>query len=116
MHAQLQFATGAAAERSPYHGPAAVALIVVSDEGKAQLPVPWKPDLDGPNGIELSPARRFHGTITFEPVDPYLCEVEAMEACVLDGADPSCLTLSREFLTSVLGIYAQRVHDACGGD
>jgi hypothetical protein len=40
-------------------------------------------------------------------VDPYLCEVEAMERCVLDGAAPLVpLDLSRRFLQSVLAIYA----------
>ena len=38
-------------------------------------------------------------------VDPYLCEVEAMEACVLDGAEPVVpLSLSKHFLQSALAI------------
>ena len=107
MQAQLQFASGAVAQiSSGLRQPGRGRLIVVGDEGEAQLPVPWKPDLDGPNGIELSRRDGATETITFDPIDPYLCEVQAMEACVLDGADPVVpLTLSREFLTSVLGIY-----------
>jgi hypothetical protein len=40
-------------------------------------------------------------------IDPYLCEVQAMEACILDGAAPVLsLRQSRNFLKSVLAIYA----------
>jgi predicted dehydrogenase len=45
-------------------------------------------------------------TIVIPATNPYLCEVEAMEACVLDGADPVVpLSLSRDFLRSILAIY-----------
>ena len=39
-------------------------------------------------------------------VSPYICEVQAMEACVLDGAEPVVpLSLSQQFLLSALGQY-----------
>src|SRR5258706_1220183 len=44
--------------------------------------------------------------IIFSIYDPFLSEVEAMEACVLDSAEPIIpLNLSRVFLQSVLGLY-----------
>jgi predicted dehydrogenase len=46
-------------------------------------------------------------TIVTPAVDPYLCEVQAMEACVLDGAAPVLsLAQSRNFLRSALALYA----------
>jgi xylose dehydrogenase (NAD/NADP) len=114
MHAQLRYPSGAVAQiSSGLRQPGRGRLIVVGDEGEAQLPVPWKPDLDGPNGIELTRRNGPAETLTFDPIDPYLCEVNAMEACVLDGADPIVpLSLSREFLTSVLGIYGAAGREA----
>ena len=45
-------------------------------------------------------------TFVTPAIDPYLCEVEAMEACLLDGAAPIVsLAQSRNFLRSVLAIY-----------
>jgi predicted dehydrogenase len=46
-------------------------------------------------------------SIVTPAVDPYLCEIQAMEACVLDGAAPLVsLQDSRAFLCSMLAIYA----------
>lgn len=43
------------------------------------------------------------------PPIPYLCEVQAMEACILDGAAPVVpLALSRDFARTVLAIYGCR--------
>ena len=45
-------------------------------------------------------------TIVVPAVDAYQTEVEAMEACVLDGAEPPVpLSLSRQILSTILAIY-----------
>lgn len=108
MNALLEFDSGAVAQiSSGLRQPGRGRLIVVGDEAEAQIATPWKPDLTGPNGIELIRRDESVELLTFDPVDPYLCEVQAMEACVLDGVDPVVpLSLSREFLKSVLAIYA----------
>ncbi len=44
--------------------------------------------------------------IRIPAVDAYEAEVKAMEACILDGANPVVpLDLSRSFLKSVLALY-----------
>jgi predicted dehydrogenase len=51
--------------------------------------------IDGSSEMIVTPA-----------VDPYLCEVQAMEACILDGVAPVVpLALSRDFARSALAIY-----------
>lgn len=108
MNAHLRFESGAVAQiSSGLRQPGRGGLHVVGDGGEIYVKVPWKPDLEGPNGIELHSRTGKDEFIEHEPVDPYLCEVQAMEACLLDGADPVVpLSLSREFLTSVLAVYA----------
>jgi hypothetical protein len=44
--------------------------------------------------------------VTVITANPFLCEVEAMEACVLDGAIPNVpLSLSRDFLRCALALF-----------
>ena len=87
--------------------PRKAATYVVGDAGTATIQTPWKPDLDGPGGIAVSYRGKEDELLEPEPVDPYICEVRAMEACVLDGAEPVVpLDLSRNFLRSALALYA----------
>jgi xylose dehydrogenase (NAD/NADP) len=78
---------------------------VVGSEGSLWLDHPWKPSREGPAAIRLI---RDEGsqTLDIEEVDPYLCEVQAMENCVLDGDDPIlALTASREIAVSLTALY-----------
>ena len=108
MRVQLVFSNGVAAQiSSGFRTPPRAAAFIVGDAGILEITEPWKPGADG----ELSKVI-FTGldgeveTITFDPVNPYLCEVEAMESCVLDGAAPVVpLEQSREFLKSILATY-----------
>ena len=107
MRAQLTFANGVVAQissgfRTPYRGEA----YLVGDKGIIHLPTPWKPHLDGEGIIHFTPRDGEQETINVTPINPYLCEIQAMEACILDGAEPIVpLSLSRTFLQSVLAIY-----------
>lgn len=108
MRAQLRFAGGAVAQiSSGFRTPFREGAIFVGDEGIITVPKPWKPGVEGiPNQIYVTGLDDRTETIEFAPLDPYLCEVQAMEACVLDGAEPVVpLRLSREFLKSVLAMY-----------
>ena len=79
---------------------------VVGETGTALVETPWKPDLDGPGRIVISRRGGEVEVIDIEPVNPYLCEVQAMEACLLDRAKPVVsLDLSRNFLRSTLALY-----------
>lgn len=107
IQAQLTFANDVVAQisssfRTPYRGEA----YIVGDKGIIHLPTPWKPALNDEAGIYLTPRDGAQEKILPPAVDPYLCEVQAMEACILDGAEPVVpLSLSRDFLRSVLAIY-----------
>jgi xylose dehydrogenase (NAD/NADP) len=111
MVGQMKFANGVTAQissgiRCPFRQDAHI----VGEHGIIQTREPWKPCLDGEDShIEL-----FTGddepteTITIPAAgnNPYLWEVKAMEACILDGAKPVVpLSLSREFLRSILALF-----------
>lgn len=81
--------------------------IIVGDEASISFPQPWKPSMDSEDSNLLFTLRRGEQeTITIPGINPYLCEIQAMEACVLDGADPIVpLGRSRDILRTVLAIY-----------
>ena len=72
-----------------------------------QILEPWKPGLAGKNSNLIYTTRDdSKETLVIPAANPYLAEVEAMEACILDGAEPVIpLSLSRDFLRSVLALY-----------
>jgi predicted dehydrogenase len=85
---QMRFAGGALAQiacgfQAAFHRGAEIA----GSEGVITLEDPWKPGADSEPGVTLR-----HGDdvewLPVEDVGPPLCEVRAMEACVLDGAPP----------------------------
>ncbi|MGC9397245.1 MAG: Gfo/Idh/MocA family protein [Anaerolineae bacterium] len=85
---------------------------IVGDAGILTIPSPWKPGADGDDTrredsrVTFTPRDGDPETLTFPAVDPYLCEVQAMEACILDDAEPVVpLSMSRDFLRSVLALY-----------
>jgi xylose dehydrogenase (NAD/NADP) len=81
--------------------------IIVGDAGTITIPEPWKPGIDGKDSfiqIQLRDGQR--KDIVFPAVDPYLCEVQAMEACILEGKQPVVpLSLSHNLLRSALALY-----------
>jgi xylose dehydrogenase (NAD/NADP) len=81
---------------------------IIGDAGILTIHSPWKPGSDGEDThVTFTPRDGDPETLTFPAVDPYLCEVQAMEACILDGADPVVPpSMSRDFLRSVLALYA----------
>jgi predicted dehydrogenase len=91
-----------------FRTPAREATFVVGDAGILQIHESWKPGLSGQESIMTLTGRDGKAeTIVTPAVDPYLCEVQAMEACVLDGAAPVLsLAQSRNFLRSALALYA----------
>jgi predicted dehydrogenase len=108
MRAQLHFANGAVAQISTgFRTPFREGVYLVGDEGILNIVEPWKPGVKGTDSTMILTA--LDGkveTIITPAVDPYACEVAAMEACVLDGAPPVVpLSLSRDFARSALAIY-----------
>jgi predicted dehydrogenase len=106
---QMKFANGVMAQissgfRCPFHE----GVQIVGSDGLVRLAEPWKPHLSGQGSqLVFNTSDGTEEIITIPHQDPYLSEVEAMEACVLDGAEPVVtLGQSRDFLTAVLALYS----------
>nr|HPJ72948.1 Gfo/Idh/MocA family oxidoreductase [bacterium] len=87
--------------------PYRVGAEVVGEGGRLILPNPFQPNLDGKTSgiIRVFPDDR-EEIIETEEVDPYLCEVEAMEESILDDAPPRYpLSESRRVIGAVVSLY-----------
>lgn len=110
---QMRFAGGSVAQiASSFRMPFRWGTEIIGDAGILTIHSPWKPGSDGEDTrredsrVTFTPRDGDPETLTFPAVDPYLCEVQAMEACILDGAEPVVpLSMSRDFLRSVLALY-----------
>lgn len=108
LSAQLRFANGVVAQiSSGFRTPFREAAFLVGSQAIAEIVEPWKPGCsDRESIVRLTDLNNNVQEIVTPITDPYLCEVQAMEACVLDGAAPVIpLSLSRIFLRTVLAIY-----------
>ncbi len=110
MNVQMHFATGSVAQMScSFRTPARDDLYIVCDNAVVHVPVPFSAGVDNKESyftvteLEKEQEKR----VSTEARNPFLGEVEQMEACVLDGAPPLVpLELSREFLRTALAVYA----------
>jgi xylose dehydrogenase (NAD/NADP) len=105
---QMRFANDVVAQISCGFGrPLEWGATLAGSQRIVRIEAPWKPGAEGiESSVQAWGRAGEEGTLDFPAVNPYLCEVEAMEACVLDGADPVVpLSLSRQFLTTVLALY-----------
>ncbi|MFQ5859078.1 MAG: Gfo/Idh/MocA family protein [Anaerolineae bacterium] len=85
---QMRFADGTLAQfDSSFQAASRWGAEVVGSQGTLVLDNPWKPGADGSVAIRL---HFDNGTETMpvEDVDAYLCEVEDMADCILDGSEP----------------------------
>ena len=108
MIGQLRFGSGASAQiSSSFRMPFTEGTVLIGDEGTITIPHPWKPGMDdAPSEILFAPRQGESEAIAIEGIDPYRCQVRAMEDCVLDGAVPVVpLSRSRDFLRSTLALY-----------
>ena len=107
MRSQLQFDNDIVAQiSSGFRTPFREGTHIIGDEGMLVLHEPWKPGISGSESRMTFTHKSGSSTDIVTPAkNPYLCEVEAMEACILDGADPVVpLSTSRLFLQSVLAM------------
>jgi len=108
MRAQLHFANGLVAQiSSGLRTPFREAVHIIGDKGAIQILEPWKPGLTGEKSrCLITKVQGDETTLVTPAIDPYLCEVMAMEQCILDGAEPVVsLRQSRYFLQSALAIH-----------
>jgi predicted dehydrogenase len=107
--AQMKFANGLEAQiASSFLSPFPEGAQITGSEGMIQINEAWKPGLGWQKDTEFTLWRKGGAkeVIVIPAVDPYFCEVETMEACVLDGAEPVVsFSLSRDFLRSILALY-----------
>jgi len=108
--AQMRFSSGAVAQLSTgFRTPIRDEAYIVGDKGAIHLSDPWRWRRGTPNQdseIVFTSIDSEEQDVTVITADPFLCEVEAMEACVLDGACPNVpLSLSRDFLRCALAMY-----------
>jgi xylose dehydrogenase (NAD/NADP) len=108
--AQMHFSGGVVAQLSTgFRSPIRDEAHIVGDKGAIHLSDPWRwrrgtPTQD--SEIIFTPIGSEEKDVTVVTADPYLCEVEAMEACVLDGVLPNVpLGLSRDFLRCALAMH-----------
>ncbi len=108
LEGQMKFANGVVAQiSSGFSSPFREGAHIVGSDGLVKISEPWKPHQSGQGSqIIFSTKDGAEETIRIPQSDPYLYEVEAMEACVFDDAEPVVpLSLSRDFLKSVLALY-----------
>ena len=105
---QMRYPNGMLAQiDSGFALPFRIGAEIVGDAGVLYLPVPWFPGLDGRDSviIHISPDDT-ETRIEVEPKDPYLCEIEAMEAAIFDGAPlPVMPEESRNHVRTIVALY-----------
>jgi xylose dehydrogenase (NAD/NADP) len=104
---EMRFANGALAQfDSGFASPSRWGIEVVGSEGIMLLANPFKPGVaDEPSGIRLIRDGR-EELLPVEDIDAYLCEVESMADCVLDGAEPTLpLSDSRGNVATLNALY-----------
>lgn len=105
---QMRFSNEVVAQVScGFRRPLEWGATLAGSEQIVRVEEPWKPGAEGSEcTVHIQGREGDEKTLVFPAVNPYSCEVEAMEACILDGADPVVpLSLSRQFLKTVLALY-----------
>lgn len=108
MRAQMMWPSSAIAQTSAsFRTPYREGTHIVGNRGSLQILESWKPGIEGQDSVMIfTDLNRQQEEIVTPAVDPYLCEVQAMEACVIDGAAPVVtFEHSRNFLRNVLTLY-----------
>ncbi len=87
---RLEFPSGSVAQFDcSFILPYGTGAEVIGERGSIRIRHPWQPDTDGKgSGLVLITPDDRKVAIPIAPVDPYLCEIEAMERAVLDGVPP----------------------------
>jgi D-xylose 1-dehydrogenase (NADP+, D-xylono-1,5-lactone-forming) len=109
MNVQMRFRTGVVAQiSSSFRTPWREGIILSCTDAIVDIPVPFRAGEDQQESrFTVRTRENQEGeTITIEAKDPFLGEVEQMEACVLDKAMPLVpLGLSRAFIRTTEAVY-----------
>jgi xylose dehydrogenase (NAD/NADP) len=84
---------------------------VIGDQGTIEVPEPWMPgmrtrtELGKDSVVAVTSASGERAEVVVPAQNPFLCEVEEMERCVLDGKHPAIsLEISRHFVSSAVAL------------
>lgn len=104
---QVRFASGAIGQfDSGFVSPYRVGAEIVGSEGLLYLPEAWRLGISGNSGMVRTDRQGNQTTIDVPDIDPFLCEVQALEARVLDGATPAMsLADSRDIVATITALY-----------
>lgn len=112
MVAQLNFANEVTAQiSSSFRSPWREGIKLTCENALVDIPVPFRGGEDGKPASFTIEWRGEKGEnrqeeVTVEAKDPFMGEIERIEACIFDGAEPIVpLRLSREYLKTTLAIY-----------
>ncbi len=111
---QMVFDNGVTAQIScGFKNPFRQGLQLVGDAGILEILSPHNTTAEHETELLLTNNAGTQETIINSPKNSYLAEVEAMEACVLDEAEPLLpLSLCREFLRTVLALYESAISNS----
>lgn len=104
---QVRFASGTIGQfDSGFQSPYRVGAEIVGSEGLLYLPEAWRLGISGHSGVVRTDRQGNQTTIDVPDIDPFLCEVQALEARVLDGAaPPMSLADSRDIVATITALY-----------
>ncbi len=109
MNVQMRFGNGVVAQiSSSFRTPWREGIVLVCEQAIVELPKPFTAGEDQQESeFTVIHNDKPSETIRIEAKDPFLGEVEQMEAMVLDGAPARVpLSLSREFIRTTTAVYA----------
>lgn len=87
---------------------------VIGDKGTIRIPQPWQPDTDNKTSglIHIAPDDT-QTIIPTEVIDPYFCQIQAMERAILDDvAAPYTLAQSRINIATINALYEAAEREA----
>jgi predicted dehydrogenase len=104
---QLKFDTCSAHISCNMISPSSKGATIVGTKGRIEIPNPWTPGKQNED-TEITVVTHEYGseTLTIGAKNPYLCEIQDMELCVLENKSPRIpLNISKAFLYSILALY-----------
>ncbi|MEM7029801.1 MAG: Gfo/Idh/MocA family oxidoreductase [Chloroflexota bacterium] len=111
---QLKYQNGVMAQiDSSFRMPYRIGAEIIGENGVIRIPQPWQPNVDRRSGglIHIAPDDS-ETLIETPPIDPYLCQIQAVERAVFDGeAVPHTLEQSRHNIATINALYQSANQD-----
>lgn len=105
---QMQFDKCSAQISCNIVSPSSKGATIVGTKGRIEIPNPWTPGKQNEE-TEITVVTHEYGseTLKIAAKNPYLCEIEDMELCILENKSPRIpLNISKAFLATILELYA----------